>query len=94
MFYNDNSVGFCFEVLPQTGADEEMTSRSSNPSFTPIPPGYGVQWTMFGDPIVDDQFQNLHRHASRNRRGQRAHRPEFFIELADARVPARSEATR
>ncbi len=83
LFYNDNSVGFCFEVLPQTGADEEMTQKLTQ-LFTPIPPGYGVQWTMFGDPIVDDQFQNYidMRHVAVDN----GRTDEFFIELAKRRV--------
>lgn len=56
LFYNDNAVAFCFEVIAQTGADEDMASRL-NTLFTPIPPGYGVQWCLFGSPILDEQFQ-------------------------------------
>ena len=56
LFLNDNSVAFCFEVMPQTGADEEMTKKLTQ-LFTPIPPGFGVQWVMYGSPNIEHEMQ-------------------------------------
>lgn len=83
LFYNDNSVSFCFEVIPQTGADDEMTSKLTQ-LFTPIPPGFGVQWTMFGCPVVDDKLQayvdQRHVAVDNDRTDQ------FFLDLAQRRA--------
>ena len=83
LFYNDNSISFCFEVIPQTGADEEMSAKLTQ-LFTPIPPGYGVQWTMFGNPCIDDQFQAYvdQRHIAVDN----GRTDEFFLDLAKRRV--------
>ena len=83
LFYNDTSVSFCFEVIPQTGADEQMTQKLTQ-LFTPIPPGYGVQWTLMGSSIFDDQLQaymDLRHVAVDNGRTS-----PFFVELAQRRV--------
>lgn len=83
LFYNDNSVSFCFEVIAQTGADAEMTSRL-NTLLTPIPPYYGIQWCLFGSSILDEEFQAYldQRHIAV------AHGTTlpFFEELAQRRV--------
>ncbi len=83
LFYNDNSLSFCFEVVPQTGADEDMASRLTT-LFTPIPPGYGVQWTLFGVPSMDEQFDSYQdlRHIAVD---QGVTTP-FFVELAKRRI--------
>lgn len=83
LFYNDNSVGFCFEVMPQTGADSDMASRLAT-LFTPIPPGYGVQWAMFGASLLDEQYEAYkdQRHIAVDKRIT----PPFFLELAQRRI--------
>ena len=83
LFYNDNSVAFCFEVIAQTGADEEMAARL-NTLFTPIPPNFGVQWCLFGSPILDEQFQAYQdlRHIAVDN-GRTA---PFFQDLAKRRI--------
>lgn len=83
LFYNDNSVAFCFEVIAQTGADEDMASRL-NTLFTPVPPGYGVQWCLFGTPVLDDLFQAYMD--QRNVAVDNGRTTPFFQELAARRV--------
>lgn len=83
LFFNDNSVSFCFEVMPQTGADEDMTSKLTQ-LFTPIPAGYGVQWTLFGSPVIEDKLEAYvdQRHVAVDRGKADA----FFVDLAQRRV--------
>lgn len=83
LFYNDTSIGFVFEVMPQTGADEDMASRLQT-IFTPIPPGYGIQWVLFGSP---DNEWNFQRYIEKRQIAVDNHRtPEFFLELAKRRI--------
>ncbi len=83
LFYNDNSIAFCFEVIAQTGADEEMASRLGT-LFTPIPPGYGVQWCLFGSPILDRQYEAYkdQRHIAVDK----GITNPFFLDLAERRI--------
>jgi hypothetical protein len=65
LFYNDNAVAFCFSVVQQTGADEDMVSQLTT-LFTPIPPGTGVQWCLFGSTRVDavlEHYEDLRHEA-------------------------------
>ncbi len=83
LFYNETSVGFCFEVLPQTGADAEMAERLST-LFTPIPPGYGVQWCFFASPMLDEQYGAYRdlRHIAKDK----GLTDPLFLELANKRI--------
>lgn len=82
LFYNDNSVSFCFEVLAQTGADEDMASRLTT-VFTPIPPHFGIQWCLFGSPNLDAELQAYvdQRHIAVDN----GKTTPFFVELANRR---------
>ncbi|MEQ2104918.1 type IV secretion system protein TraC [Burkholderia cenocepacia] len=65
LFYNDNAVAFCFSVVQQTGADEDMVSQLTT-LFTPIPAGTGVQWCLFGSTRVDavlEHYEDLRHEA-------------------------------
>ena len=50
LFYNDDSISFIFEVVPQTGASEQMEERLSS-LFNPLPPNTCYQWSLFGGPM-------------------------------------------
>ncbi len=92
LFYNDHSVAFCFEVIPQTGADEEMAKRL-NTLFTPLPAGFGMQWTLFGTPVLDEQLEAYldQRHIAVDK----GLTTPFFQELAQRRIDhIRKEAGR
>ena len=83
LFYNDNSVGFCFEVIAQTGADEDMASRL-NTLFTPVPQHCGIQWCLFGSPNLDQQMQAYmdQRHIAMDQ----GRTTPFFEQLARRRI--------
>jgi conjugal transfer ATP-binding protein TraC len=83
LFYNDTSVGFCFEVIAQVGADEQMADRL-NSIFTPVPPGYGIQWCLFGGTNLDMQFDAYQ--ALRDAAVERGLTTPFFQELARKRL--------
>ena len=83
LFYNDTSISFCFEVVPQTGADEGMAHRL-NTIFSPIPPEYGIQWTMCGGPRNDEQFQAYID--QRNIAVDKGSTLPFFQDLAKRRI--------
>ena len=83
LFYNDNSISFCFEVIPQTGADADMANRL-NTLFTPLPPGFGIQWNLFGGTILDEQYQAYID--QRSVAVDRGMTTPFFEDLAKRRV--------
>ena len=52
LFYNDTSVGFLLDVVPQTGADEKLAGNLSA-LFSLLGPEVGLQWLLFGSPQVE-----------------------------------------
>src|SRR5690606_38216757 len=36
LFFNEGTIGFCYEIVPQTGANDELINRLLT-MFTPIP---------------------------------------------------------
>lgn len=57
LFYNDNSMGFCLLVNPQSGVDEDIIGRL-NTMYSTIPANYGLQWSMFGSSSLADDFDD------------------------------------
>ena len=51
VFVNRDSLGFCLEVRPQSGADEEMT-RVLTALYAASPPGTGIQFHLFASPAI------------------------------------------
>lgn len=57
LFYNDTSVGFLLDVVPQTGADEKLAGNLSA-LFSLLGPEVGLQWLLFGSPQVEPLLQS------------------------------------
>ncbi len=51
LFANPEALGFVIEVLPQTGADEEMAQILKS-LYAALPPGSGVQFHCFASPDI------------------------------------------
>ncbi len=51
VFVNRDALGFCLEVRPQSGADEEM-SRILTALYAASPAGTGIQFHLFGSPAI------------------------------------------
>ncbi|TAK52564.1 MAG: type IV secretion system protein TraC, partial [Betaproteobacteria bacterium] len=51
VFVNRDSLGFCLEVRPQSGADEEMT-RVLTALYAASPPGTGIQFHLLASPAI------------------------------------------
>ena len=51
VFVNLDALGFCLEVRPQSGADEEM-ARVLTALYAASPPGTGIQFHLFASPAI------------------------------------------
>src|SRR5581483_6732621 len=51
VFVNRDALGFCLEVRPQSGADEEM-SRVLTALYAAAPAGTGIQFHLFASPAI------------------------------------------
>ncbi|MCC7194141.1 MAG: conjugal transfer protein TraC, partial [Gemmatimonadaceae bacterium] len=51
VFVNRDSLGFCLEVRPQSGADEEM-ARVLTALYAASSPGAGIQFHLFASPSI------------------------------------------
>lgn len=86
LFYNDNNtVGFCLEVIPQTGGDEAMVARLTS-LFNNLPAGIGLQWVLFSHPLMDEIYE--HYVDLRRNSVEQGMTTDFFVDLAKRRVRA------
>lgn len=63
VFVNRDALGFCLEVRPQSGADEEM-ARVLTALYAASPPGTGIQLHLHGSPAIRGplaRYANLRR---------------------------------
>jgi len=61
IFVNTDTIGFCLEVRPQTGANEEMANILET-VYSNLPPDTSVQWALFCTPHIEStlrQYANL-----------------------------------
>lgn len=83
LYYNTDSVGFVLVVAPQTGADAELT-RSLHGIYDSVPAGYGVQWMLLADPIIEE---TLNAYVDLRRQYANAGQaPSFYLEQAERRA--------
>lgn len=83
LYYNTDSVGFVLVVAPQTGADAELT-RSLHGIYDSMPAGYGVQWLLLADPIIDE---SLNAYVDLRRQyAESGAAPSFYLEQAERRA--------
>lgn len=83
LFFNEGTIGFCMEIIPQTGANEEMITRLLT-MFTPIPADTSIQIQMFGNTIFDgmiDRYYQIRLDAQKT-----GEIDSFGIELAKKRI--------
>ena len=50
-----SALGFCLEMVPQTGAIPEMAELMSS-LFTYLPAGSAIQWTLTATPLIQDHL--------------------------------------
>ena len=60
LYFNEGSIGFCLEIIPQTGANDEMVSRLLT-MFTPISKDTSIQIQMFGNTIFDSMIDRYYQ---------------------------------
>lgn len=83
LYYNEGSVGFCLEVLPQTGSDEDFVSRLVNIIST-LPAETGIQLLHIGTPVLDDDLQDYLDLRTELYRANKVN--DFAVEFANNRI--------
>ena len=85
LYFNEGSIGFCLEIIPQTGANDEMVSRLLT-MFTPISKDTSIQIQMFGNTIFDSMIDRYYQ--IRFDAEKAGEIDSFGIELAQKRIEA------
>lgn len=83
LFFNEGTIGFCFEVIPQTGANDEMVNRLLT-MFTPIPADTGIQIQTFGNTVFDGMIDRYYQ--IRQAAQEQGDIDSFGIDLAKKRI--------
>jgi len=83
LFFNEGTIGFCLEIIPQTGANDDMVNRLLT-MFTPIPPETGIQIQTFGNTVFDGMVTRYYR--IRQEAQEKGLIDSFGIELAKKRI--------
>jgi len=80
LFFNNNTIGFLFELVPQTGANDQMEKRLQA-LYTSAPAKTGIQIALTGMPDVDPL---LDRYVEMRRQGfdRGEENAELYTELA------------
>jgi conjugal transfer ATP-binding protein TraC len=81
VFVNLDALGFCLEVRPQSGADEEM-ARVLTALYAASPPGTGIQFHLYASPAIRAPLARYAEPAPARRRV-----PEFDTSDAPAGTP-------
>ena len=92
LFGNRDSIGFCLEVLPQTGADKATADRLKG-LFARLPTHATLQFHLFASPHVKDTLRNhanlrladLDADAKADRMGRPARNDNVFRQMARRR---------
>jgi conjugal transfer ATP-binding protein TraC len=88
LFFNEGTIGFCFEVIPQTGANDEMVNRLLT-MFTPIPADTGIQIQTFGNTVFDGMIDRYYQ--IRQAAQEQGDIDSFGIDLAKNGLPILKE---
>src|SRR6185436_10508405 len=56
IFVNQDSLGFCLELHPQSGADEEM-AQILMPMYAGSQAGTGIQFNLLGSPHIESRLR-------------------------------------
>lgn len=82
LFYTDDSLAFCLEVQPQSGADDSIITRL-NTMYSVIEKNYGMQWCMIGSSSMEDDFND---YVDIRSKVENSSSGDLFVQLAKQKV--------